>query len=344
MKKSTLIILFCIIIAGITLWFIYYSGRITKKVTAPLQEVHLKLNWLSQAEFAGNYVAIDKGFYSNEGLKVDLVPFTNETPVIDSVATGKADFGVAGAEEILLAREKGIPVKAIAVIYKTNPSVIYSLKKSVIVKPQDLIGKKVGIEQGSDVVYLYDAMLKNLNIDRSKIIESPTGFDASELLDGKVDAETGYSINESNIVKEAGQEVNLIYVEDYGVNVYEDVVFTSENLIKTNPDLVYKFLAGTLDGWQYSIENVNEAVDITLRYATSTTRIHQTDVLNGSIPLINDGISPLGWMDLKRWESTSDILTKEKILTKPTSISDAFTMQFLNEYYQNKKNELKAVF
>lgn len=336
MKKIIVFSIFIFVVICTAVWFFYFRLQTNKNVI-PIQEVTLKLKWLHQAQFAGNYVAAEKGFYNKQGLKVNLVPYDFKSTPIDSVVNGEADFGIAGADELLIAREKGAPIKAIAVIFKNNPVVAYSLKKSGIIKPQDFIGKTVGIEKNSNIEYLYDAMMEKLHIDRSKIKEVPIGSDASELLNGTVDVATGYITNEPNLVKETGQEVNIMLASDYGVNMYADVIFTTENLINTNPDLVGRFLSASLEGWQYAIENEKEAVDLTLKYATNSSIIHQQNMLSESIPLINDGSSPVGWMELNQWEQAYNILLDQKILSKPMNINDAFTMKFLSNYYLNKK-------
>lgn len=338
-SKTFLIILFVIFcIVAILIISLVYKGKIFNgDKQQPLQEVTLNLKWLHQAQFAGNYVAAEKGFYANEGLKVNLVPYSYDSNSIDSVVKGEAEFGIAGADEILLAREKGLLIKAIAVIYKTNPVVAYSLKKSGIVKPQDFIGKTVGIEKGTNVEYLYNAMMQKLDIDRSKIKEVAIGYDAKELLDGTVDVATGYVINEPNLVKEAGQDTNIILMSDYGINMYGDVIFTTENLINNNPDLVSRFLDATLEGWQYAIENQEEATDIVLKYAVNNTREHEYSMLKDSVPLISDGVSFLGWMDKEQWQQAHDILLGQGILSKPIEINDVFTVEFLADYYINKQ-------
>ncbi len=334
MKKllSLLVVVVIISVLGIG-WSLSVSNQ-SKEV--PLEKVTINLKWVHQAQFAGNYVAKEKGFYKNEGLDVTLEPFSYEESTIDSVLSGEADFGIAGAEELLVARQLGKPVKAIGVIYKVNPVALYTLKSSGITKPQDLIGKIVGIEKGINVEYLYEAMMSKLNIDRSKITEIPVGYDASELLTGKVDVSSGYIINEPQLAVEAGHEITTILMGDYGVNMYADVIFTSDEMIEKNPDLVTGVLRATLTGWQYAIENQNEAVDITLKYATSTTKIHQLNMLNSSVPLINTGKGDLGWMDRVSWDRAQGIMFEHGIMTEKINVDDVFTLKFLEEIYKDE--------
>ena len=297
-----------------------------------LQEITVKLKYFHQAQFAGNYVANERGFYADEGLKVNLVPFSlEEPPSIHAVPSGKAVFGITGANEVIMARARGLPVKSFAVIYKTSPICAYALKRSGIVKPQDFIGKTVGLEKAPDIEMMYSAMMTRLGIDRSQIKEITIGFDAKELLDGTVDVSTGYVVNEPHQAIKAGHEVNIILMADYGVNMYGDVLFATEDTINNNPELVERFLRATLKGWEYAIVNQEEAVGITLKYATDRTKSHESYMLQASIPLIHTGDSPIGWMEKARWGQVQDILLQQKILDKEINVDEAYTTRFLEK-------------
>ncbi len=337
MKKNILTIIFVILIVFSFAYYFYFHKNNNVKYSGVVDNINLKLNWVHQSEYAGNYVALDKGFYKKKGLEVKIIPFDFKSSVVDSVMKGEASFGIMGADQLLIAREQGIPVKAIAVIYKTNPAAMYSLKKNNIYKPTDFVGKTIGLEKGSNTVYLYKAMMNKLKIDRKLVKEVDIGFDGKEILDGTVDASTSFIINEPNLIKEKGYDVNTILMSDYGVNVYSDIIFTTEDLIRTNPQLVERFLSATLDGWQYVFENQEEAVNIVLKYAVNSSKTHEMDMLNDSIPLINDGSSSLGWMELNRWKQTLEVLTDQGIISKKINVKDAFDMQFLSDFYASKK-------
>jgi NitT/TauT family transport system substrate-binding protein len=332
MKKEFVIASAVVIFLLFIFWLIsiFFGGN--NVGNSQLEKINLKLKWIHQAQFAGNYVAIEKGFYRAAGLDVNVEPFSFEDKTIDAVLSGKADFGITGADELIIARAKGLPIKAIAVVYKTNPVCAYSFKKNNILRPEDLIGKKIGIEKGINVEYLYAAMMARMGIDRSKVVEVAIGYDAKELLSGEVDVSTGYIINEPNLVVESGIEVNTILMSDYGADMYADVIFTTEDMIKLRPTIVLNFLRATLDGWQYAIEHEEEAVDITLKYSKDS-KIHESNMLHASIPLIHTGDSALGWMEANQWERAQKILLDQKILDKPIQINDAYSMDFLRKIY-----------
>jgi len=302
-----------------------------------LENVNLQLKWYHQAQFAGNYVAVEKGFYADKGFNVTITQLSPSASYIDAVVSGKALFGIAGADEIMIARQKGIPIKAIAVIYKINPVCAYALKSSGIKKPQDFINKTVGLEKSGNVQYLYAVMMSKLHINRSQIKEVPIGYDASELINGTVDVGTGYVINEPQSAKEEGYDVNTILAAEYGADIYADVLFTTDTTINEQPEMVGRFVQATLEGWQYSIENAQEAVNMTLLYDKKNSRVHEEYMLQQSIPLIHTGESPLGWMDAVKWENGQNILYTQGLLNKTLDVQEYYTNTFVESIYPNNK-------
>ena len=297
-----------------------------------LDEVTVRLKWVHQAQFAGFYVAAEKGFYRAQNLEVKLLPFSFEEPTMEAVVEGKADFGVKSASEIIQARAEGLPVKAFAVIYQDSPLCCYSLKESGITKPQDFVGKTIGLKPGQ-ITLAYLVMLEKLGLDRSAMTEVQIGYGVDELISGVTDVSTGFSINEPHQAIEAGHEVNIILFADYGVKVYDDVLFATEETIANNPERVSRFLRATLEGWRYAVEHQEEAVDIVLKYATDTTKSHEGYMLRQSIPLIHTGDSPIGWMTRDRWNHTHGILLQAGAIAQQVDVDEAYTMQFLQEIY-----------
>ncbi len=200
--------------------------------------VTVRLKWFNQAQFAGFYVAQDKGFYKSSGLDVNIQPGGPDFPAIQMVAGGNEQFGVTGADQILIARSKGVPVVALAVIYRRNPFVLFSLAKSGIKTPADYVGKKVGVKIGGNEELIYRAVLAKAGIDKSTLTEIPVKFDITPLLTGAIDVWPGYLINEVLAAKEKGFDVNVVYPSDYGIDLYADTLFTTEQMLKQKPDVV----------------------------------------------------------------------------------------------------------
>src|SRR3984957_17500827 len=291
--------------------------------------VTVRLKWFNQAQFAGFYVAKDKGFYKAAGLDVNIQPGGPDFPAIQMVAGGSEQFGVTGADQILMARSKGVPVVALAVISRRNPFVLFSLAKSGIKTPADFVGKKVGLKIGGNEELIYRAVLAKAGIDKSTLTEIPVKFDITPLLTGDIDVWPGYLINEVLAAKEKGFDVNVVYPSDYGIDLYADTLFTTEKMLEEKPDVVRKFVAATLKGWTSAIAAPEEAAQITEKYGAKLTYDHELAMMKASLPLLKPDAQPVGWMDAANWSAAQKLLVDAGFQKVPVDISKAFTVEFL---------------
>jgi len=153
--------------------------------------VSVRLKWLHQSQFAGFYSAIDQHFYDEAGLKVNLDPGGPDSPSVQLVASGSNTFGVAGADQILLAREKGVDVVAVAVVYRQTPFVLMTRADSGLTTMRQLAGKKVGVKFGQSEEVTYRAMLAGAGMSGKGVDEQPVKFDLGPFLGGGIDASPG---------------------------------------------------------------------------------------------------------------------------------------------------------
>jgi NitT/TauT family transport system substrate-binding protein len=286
--------------------------------------VTVRLKWFNQAQFAGFYVAKEKGYYKSAGLDVNIQPGGPDFPAIQMVAGGNEQFGVTGADQILIARSKGVPVVAVAVIYRRNPFVLFSLAKSGIKSPADYIGKNVGVKIGGNEELIYRAVLAKASIDKSKLTEIPVKFDMTPLLTGTVDVWPGYLINEVLAAKEKGFAVNIVDPSDYGIDLYADTLFTTEKMLKEKPDLVRKFVAATLKGWDTAIAAPEDAAKITVSYGDKLTYDHEFAMIKASIPLVKPDSKPIGWMDAAGWSSAQKLLLGAGFQKQAVNVVEAY--------------------
>ena len=240
------------------------------------------------------------------------------------------NFGITGADQIILAREKGIPVVALAVIYKDSPVAIGSLKKNNITSPKDLEGKKVGVVYGRDEETIYRALLAKEKINSKSIDEVAVLAGLSQLTTGAIDAQILYEINEPILLAQQGFEINLIKPRDYGIQFYADVLFTTEDMIKENPEEVKNFVQASLEGWKLVFENPEEAINKVLSVNNSLDRNHQTKFLELSKPLIV-GKGEIGYSEKEVWERMQDTLLSQGLLKNPVDINRVFTNDFLKQ-------------
>ena len=175
---------------------------------------------------------------------------------------------------------------------------------------------------------------KNFNWDVAEsVIEVPVKYDISPLLNGKIDVLPGYVINEPIVAQEKGYEVNIIWPSDYDIDFYSMTLFTTEKMIRKNPDLVQRFIDATLEGWNYAYENPNEAVSYTLMYSSELNKKHETKMMLASLGLLKPDNNPIGYIDKEVLESMQDILLNNRDMKNKINLDEVYTNNFLDNYY-----------
>ncbi|PIR50082.1 thiamine biosynthesis protein [Candidatus Peregrinibacteria bacterium CG10_big_fil_rev_8_21_14_0_10_54_7] len=327
MKSRTIVPIVAAIIALVAIWLILSPAD--NADNSDMERVAVRLKWLHQAQFAGFYVADKKGFYEDEGLDVALNPGGVDFPAIQMVAGGGEQFGVTGADQILIARSKGVPIVALAVIYRKSPMVFFSLSDERITTPKDFEGHRVGVKYGGNEELTYRALLRKAGVDASKIAEIPVKYDMSPLFSGDVEVWPGYAINEPIVAQERGHSVNIIWPSDYGVYLYADALFATEELIRDRPDLVQRFVRATLKGWEYAVQNPSEAVDYALTYSDNLNAPHESAMMAASLDLLKPDARPIGTMDASVWKGMEDLLLEGGSLKSRTDIEEVYTTRFI---------------
>lgn len=302
-----LLIIFLAISAGI-IYKVSINKKISMKKDEPkLEDVSLRLKWINQAQFSGYYLASSQKLYADKGLNVEINPGGPDISPVQMVATGVNDFGITGADQIILAREKGIPLVALAVIYKNSPIVVMSLAEKNIKEPKDLIGKKVEVVYGRDEEVIYDIFLKKAGIDRKTIKEMPTLTDFSVITSGQSDARVEYKLNGCVLLSLQGFNLNIMEPSDYGVKFYADTLFTTEKMLREKPEIVRKFVQASIEGWKMAIADQPKAIDELMKINSALNREHQAKFLEQSVPLMT-GDGEIGYSDKKVWTEMQEAL------------------------------------
>lgn len=297
--------------------------------------VTVQLKWSHQAQFAGFYAAEQNGYYAEENLDVTLLPGGPQVDAFDNVQSGRAQFGIMGADIILTKRGQGIPSTAIAVIYRRNPLVFFSLKEANIQRPTDLKGKMVQISQGT--VVIFDAILKKALVDpvTDQITIIPV-VDMDAFFRGDVDVTSGYLTNEVLTARENGFDLNLIYPDDYGVHFYADTIYAMENYLAQNPELTERFLRATLKGWRWAVEHPQEAGNLVAKYNPDADPDHEIAQFQASVPLVLSEGEEIGMMDAQTWQAMLKILQEANALRSQVKADDAYTNQYLEAIYRDQ--------
>ena len=289
---------------------------------AALDKVSLQLRWLHQAQFAGFYMAKEKGFYRKAGLEVTIRPGGNNKSPIKEVLNQQADFGV-GNTEVLVAYGHGFPLTALAAIYQHSPSVLVAKAGGDIRTVRDLVGKRVMMFSGAEDAELI-VLLSRHNIDLSDLEQITTSANISDLISGKVDAFNGYLTNEPYYLQALGEKALLFKPADDGINFYSDVIFTHAETAEQHPGLVERFTNASIEGWYYALRHIEETLEvIERRYHPQKSRAHLAFELEAAAGMIMPNLIEIGHMNPARWQSIADQLSGLNIIPD-TTIDGAF--------------------
>ncbi len=289
----------------------------------------LQLKWVTQAQFAGYYVAKDKGFYKDEKLDVTIKPGGPDIAPPQVAAGGGADVIIDWMPAALASREKGVPLVNIAQIYKRSGMMLTCRKDSGIKTPADFKGRTLGVWfSGNEYPFL--SWMDKLGLKTSganadiKVLKQ--GFNVDPLLQKQADCISTMTYNEYWQVIDAGikpEQLLVFKYEDQGVATLEDGFYTTEAKLK-DPAMVAKlarFVRATAKGWDYAIKNQPEAVKIVLANdATGAQKAaHQTRMMGEVAKLVADQPKGIGYLDPADFERTVGILLGGKsdpVITK----------------------------
>jgi NitT/TauT family transport system substrate-binding protein len=294
-------------------------------------QVSLQLKWVHQAQFAGYYVAQEQGYYAEENVEVTLLEGGPEVGVVEEVLHGEADLGVYSPEDLLIAQSQGEPLVSVAVVYQLNPMVFAFQEDSGINHPADLLGKTVSVAPDGEIQF--QAMMENLDLDLGQVNFVPYSYQYEGFYAGEVDVTEAYATGGLIRMRNNGYQVDTIWPGDYGVQFYSDTLFSTEEYLENNEDVVVRFMRASLKGWRKAIEEPELAVDETMVYAREADRAVQEAMLRASLPLIHTGEYPLGWMDRERWGAMQQILFDQGLLESRLPLDELYTNSYLEDVY-----------
>lgn len=300
--------------------------------------ITVAMPYIPNVQFAQYYVAASKGYYAAEGLDVSF-DYNFETDVVQRVANGTVQFGMASGDSVLLARSQGLKVKMVATINQQFPTVFFSKKAAGIVAPADLKGKSVGIPGRFGASYtglraiLYASKLteQDLNIQEIGFAQVPA------LTEDKVQVASGYGNNEPVQLQLQGVDVNVIRVADI-YPLASDGIIASEKLMAEQPETVRKFVRATLRGMTDAIASPDEAFTISqaqikeLASAPDATKKLQRAVLQATLPYWQSDLtakSGLGFTDPAKWQATVTFLTDSGSLKTAVRPEDGYSNDYL---------------
>lgn len=213
-----------------------------------------QLSWIKNDEFSGEYLADTNGYYTAQGFSsVNLISGGPNVQQDAVVAGGKAFIGISSPDISSAAILQGADLITVGAQYQKNPFAIMSLATKPIHTPQDMLGKKIGVQSTNESVW--KAFLKANNIDPSKVTEVPVQFDPTPLTTGTVDGWFSFITNEPNLLKVKGVDTTTFLLADYNYPLVSETYIVRKSSLKTDRDKIKAVLVADIKGWHDSIAN-----------------------------------------------------------------------------------------
>jgi NitT/TauT family transport system substrate-binding protein len=323
------------------------SGGVTK--------IKLQLQWFFQAQFAGYIAAVDKGFYKEQGLDVQLLEGAVDIVPQTVLAQGKADYAVAWVPKALASREQGAQITDVGQIFARSGTYQVAFANKGIKSPADFKGKKVGNWGYGNEFELFAGMTK-AGLDPGKDVTLvQQQFDMQALLKGDIDVAQAMSYNEYAQLLEANNPATgkLYTAEDFaiidwktvGTSMLQDAVWANTERLKDKAyqDTTVKFLAATIKGWAYCRDNAEECRDLVVAKGSKLGKSHQLWQMNEVNKLIWPSPKGVGLIDEADWNRTVDQSLTTKNQTGDTVLKKKPEgLAFTNEYMQKALDQVKA--
>lgn len=306
------------------------ANTATEPATSKLEEkaeVTQVLDWFAQPTHAGFYAGIQQGFYQEANIDITVQAGGPQVSGIQIVASGKANFGVESAENILLAREKGIPIVGLVATMQKSPGAFFFHKEEPISTITDL---------NDHVVYatitgpFWEFM--KYKFDLSKVKEMQFNGTYTNFAEDPKSVIQGYVTNAPYNLKQQGIDVDYIAWDSVGYLSYDSVIFTTEKFLEEHPETVQAYVQATLKGLEYNKEHgeeVNKKIkDVNNAYTLEALN-YESKALQ---PYIYDGDAAsngVGYMTLEKWTAIKQQLLDAKVLKKDIDVAQAFTTEFL---------------
>lgn len=281
-------------------------------------------------------LGVDKGFYKDEGLDVEVLEGKGVTSSMQLVASKQDTFTIVDPPSLMLGAAQGMPLRQVAQLYQISPNALISWKDQGIAKPADLVGKTVATLQGDTTTTMLYALLAKNGIDRTavSIVASDGGTRNQTFLSKRAQAITGF-YNDSYLGLSATTEGNVNYFmySDFGIDTMGDGIAAHLDTIKSSPKVVQGFVRASLKAYEYALAHPEEAIASLMKRSPSLKPEVEMQKLKATARLLETAdtkANGIGYSSKARWEAAQDLMKEFGGLTKTEAdVSVFFTNEFL---------------
>jgi NitT/TauT family transport system substrate-binding protein len=291
--------------------------------------IKIAMGYVPNVQFAPMYVALEKGYFADENLKVEL-DYGWETDILALLGAGQLQFAIASGEEVILARARELPVVYVFDWYNRFPVSVVSLADSGIRRPEDLIGKTVGTPATFGSSYIgWRALLNAVGIAEDQVSLATIGYtQAAALTSGQVDAALGFHMNEPVQLMQEGYAISELLVADY-VSLPAAGIVSNDATVNADPQLVERVTRAFSRGLRYTLDHPDEAFEIAQRAVPEIAADSATQraVLDASVALWQT--DDIGVSDEATWRSAEQFMLDAGLIEREVAVEALFTNRFV---------------
>ena len=295
---------------------------------AAAEKVNYRLKWLFNASVVGDVYADAHHHFEKQGLKVAVKEGGPERDAIRELELGRAQFGVASADQVIRALAKGADVVVIAQLFQINPlQWMYRTEAMTVNAPTDLKGKTLGVTFGGNDETILRTLLAKAGLREKDVELFSVRYDYAPFFRKKVNFWPVYRNTQAVFLgaklRKAGEPYAFFNPAEYGIRFVANSVVTTRRMLENRPEIVRKFTVGLLRGWQAAMDPANaETVIRTLRTVDKDTA---TEILRQQLDITRTLIHPnpsipIGTIDVQAWKQTEQIMLDQKLITTPVAV------------------------
>ena len=295
--------------------------------------VSLRLNWYLGGLHVPFYFGVDKGFYKQEGINLTINEGRGSANTVQVVGAGTDTFGLADSSSIINLISKGGEILSVMNVLSSTGFSVVSAASAGIRTPKDIEGKTLAVSPGDPIRGLLEALAAHNKVDISKVkfVQVDPAAKVVTVLEKRADGLLGGADDQFFLLKYRGVEPHALRFADHGANIVGMAIFTGNNTIKTNPDLVRRFVRATKRSWEEAKKNPDAAVDVAMKVKPDLNRQSTKDQMLVDFELI-DSINvkgQIGFGHEKDWGQTIELLKKYRGLETQQNWTAFHTNEFL---------------
>jgi len=300
-----------------------------------LPKATLRLAFTYNGHRSPYLLALDKGYYKEEGFDIQVLEGKGITSAMQLVASKSDNFTIVDPPSLILGVAQGMPIKQVALIYQASPNTLIAWKDQNITKPQDLVGKSVATLQGDTTATMLYALLAANGIDRNsvRVLASDAGTRNQLFLAKGAAAITGFHSDYIGWSDATKNQVNYFLYSDFGVVSMGDGIVAHNDTIASSPKMVRGVVRASLRGYKYAMEHPEEAIAALMKRAPGTKPEVALEQLKLMVKLLESPdtkANGLGYSSKAKWEQTQTLMSKYGGLTKTLpDVSVCYTNEFL---------------